>query len=599
MKNTILTKLPHFNLKPLSIHNFISMQCLILKLLRINPNGLVAFILIIMTSNSIISQNINYDYKLNNTKHVCPFCQRKYITSEIHSLSNINFDKNNNELKNIRDAIAYTITLDLWNVNAGWTVANDEECPSVENRTAKHQWRDDISIKSLSGATSLQIGNENKKSIENKFKGNYGFIYKGLIETILYRVYDKIDQNESFKNLKDEEEKQKKLEADNIILKGEVKIGNQIWMVKNLNVDKFNNGDLIPQAKTNDEWKRAAENKQPAWCYYKNDPANAIKYGKLYNWYAIDDPRGIAPSGWHLPTIEEWQELNVFLKVSSGDDKDGITGSKLKSTNDWKQNLYVSNSSNFSALPGGSRANDGYFCCQGYHGYWGSSTDKDEINALSIHMADYPNDLEKLELKKSYAVSLRCLKGEESQKKREERQKKVNEAMIKLEIEKNAKLESEAKLKTLQATPLSKEEELLLGEWTYDASDKNEKQLVEISINGSFSQTNRDAKFIVSWERYSVTVSMIYGVKVITKNQKINTQINEINGFYGIADEFLNIIVSNNKIINSNFDSKLSTDISNFLNEIISMKIETLKSSKIKLVNKKYNLSFSGKKLNR
>ena len=78
----------------------------------------------------------------------------------------------------------------------------------------------------------------------------------------------------------------------------EVKIGDQIWMVENLNVDKFRNGDIIPEAKTNEEWKKANENKQPAWCYYGNDLTYGEKYGKLYNWYAVTDQRGLAPEGY-------------------------------------------------------------------------------------------------------------------------------------------------------------------------------------------------------------------------------------------------------------------------------------------------------------
>lgn len=74
-----------------------------------------------------------------------------------------------------------------------------------------------------------------------------------------------------------------------------VTIGTQVWRTKNLDVATFRNGDSIPQAKTNEEWEKAAENQQPAWCYYNNDPANGAKYGKLYNWYAVNDSRGLAP----------------------------------------------------------------------------------------------------------------------------------------------------------------------------------------------------------------------------------------------------------------------------------------------------------------
>ncbi len=92
----------------------------------------------------------------------------------------------------------------------------------------------------------------------------------------------------------------------NIIQYNSVKIGNQVWMTENLNVDRFRNGELIPEAKTKEEWIKAGENKQPAWCYYNNDPSNGKKYGKLYNWYAVSDSRGLAPENWRIPSDKEW-----------------------------------------------------------------------------------------------------------------------------------------------------------------------------------------------------------------------------------------------------------------------------------------------------
>ena len=109
----------------------------------------------------------------------------------------------------------------------------------------------------------------------------------------------------------------------------EVKIGNQIWTSKNLDVDKFNNGDIIPEAKTVEEWKTAYKNRKPAWCYYDNDTTNGVKYGKLYNWYAVKDPRGVAPKGWHIPSKEEWLEISDYL----GGEK--LAGNKMKSTTGW------------------------------------------------------------------------------------------------------------------------------------------------------------------------------------------------------------------------------------------------------------------------
>lgn len=86
-----------------------------------------------------------------------------------------------------------------------------------------------------------------------------------------------------------------------------VKIGNQIWMTENLDVNTFRNGEEIPEARTNSQWMKAGEEQMPVWCYYNNDPLNGKKYGRLYNWHAVNDPRGLAPTGWHIPTLFDFQ----------------------------------------------------------------------------------------------------------------------------------------------------------------------------------------------------------------------------------------------------------------------------------------------------
>ncbi len=92
-----------------------------------------------------------------------------------------------------------------------------------------------------------------------------------------------------------------------------VKIGNQIWMSKNLNVDKFSNGDPIPHANSSEKFEEAEVNKQPCWIYYEGEPENGAEYGKLYNWYSVNDPRGLAPVGWRIPTDKDWNELIEHL----------------------------------------------------------------------------------------------------------------------------------------------------------------------------------------------------------------------------------------------------------------------------------------------
>lgn len=153
----------------------------------------------------------------------------------------------------------------------------------------------------------------------------------------------------------------------------EVTIGKQVWMTQNLNVDKFRNGDPIPEAKTDEEWRKAGENGEPAWCYYNNNPDNGDRYGKLYNWYAVNDPRGLAPEGWKIPSDEEWSRLADFLGGES------VAGTKMKSTDFWADYEGKSgngtNESGFSGLPGGLRGGNGTFLNVGKVGYWWSSTE--------------------------------------------------------------------------------------------------------------------------------------------------------------------------------------------------------------------------------
>ena len=148
-----------------------------------------------------------------------------------------------------------------------------------------------------------------------------------------------------------------------------VTIGSQVWMSKNLDVAKFRNGDPIPEAKTDEEWEKAGRNEQPAWCYYKNDPANGAKYGKLYNWYAVNDSRGLAPVGYHIPSDAEWTILTDYLGGEN------VAGTKMKTKSGWVKNGNGTNSSGFSGLPGGNRNNNGTFNNIGNNGNWWSSSE--------------------------------------------------------------------------------------------------------------------------------------------------------------------------------------------------------------------------------
>lgn len=150
----------------------------------------------------------------------------------------------------------------------------------------------------------------------------------------------------------------------------EVKIGDQVWMSQNLDVDRFQNGDIIFEAKTTEEWIKAGEKKMPAWCYYNNDSNNRFLYGKLYNFYAVIDSRNLAPKGWHIPTKTEWFILGEF--VGNGKYFGYVPAERLKSKNGWVR-WNGNDSSGFSGFPGGLlNRHDSYFCCLGKGAYWWS-----------------------------------------------------------------------------------------------------------------------------------------------------------------------------------------------------------------------------------
>lgn len=127
-----------------------------------------------------------------------------------------------------------------------------------------------------------------------------------------------------------------------------VSIGNQCWTKENLNVSRFLNGDEISNITGNIGWSTTTS---PAWCYYDNKSSNGAIYGKLYNHIALNDPRGIAPKGWRIPTEADYNELFNFL---GGAD---VAGKHMKVNGDgnFGQNNTGTNSSGFSALPGGWR----------------------------------------------------------------------------------------------------------------------------------------------------------------------------------------------------------------------------------------------------
>lgn len=183
-------------------------------------------------------------------------------------------------------------------------------------------------------------------------------------------------------------------------------IGMYEWATQNLSVTHFRNGDPIPEAKGEEEWIKAAEKGTPAWCYYNNDPANAATYGVLYNWYAVNDPRGINPPGWEMPTREEL--LNLMGELG----KNG--GAKLKSKTGWLDAPASSDELKFHALPAGVRYIGGLFHDRGnYANYW-TNTSRGSEHALYFSLGHKHDGIDSTGifsyLKKGAGMSVRCVR---------------------------------------------------------------------------------------------------------------------------------------------------------------------------------------------
>ncbi|MDQ3111279.1 MAG: fibrobacter succinogenes major paralogous domain-containing protein [Bacteroidota bacterium] len=196
-------------------------------------------------------------------------------------------------------------------------------------------------------------------------------------------------------------------------------IGKQEWMSENLHVSAFKNGVVINEAKTDAEWDLAGINQSPAWCYYNYDAENGKKYGKLYNWYAVNSKNGLAPKGWHVAKEKEWNVLIEYLGGSSN------AGKKLKSTTGWTLSEGLekygngSNESGFNAQPGG-QAYSGAYIHRGGTGFWGigeiglwwaADGFKDTGNAIMFSMSNYTYEVKQENYQMNRGCSVRCIKN--------------------------------------------------------------------------------------------------------------------------------------------------------------------------------------------
>lgn len=194
-----------------------------------------------------------------------------------------------------------------------------------------------------------------------------------------------------------------------------VTICSQIWQTKNLSVSKYKNGDTIPHVTDSVTWLGLTTG---AWCWYKNDSATyAATYGKLYNWYAANDPRGLAPTGYHVPTDLEW---NVLVKCIDAAADTSVTtqsttaGGALKETGtlNWATpNAGATNSSGFTGLPGGLRSStNSAFLNIGTYGYFWTATAFDATSAQYHRLNSIDANAYRNNRPKTAGLSVRCIK---------------------------------------------------------------------------------------------------------------------------------------------------------------------------------------------
>jgi uncharacterized protein (TIGR02145 family) len=195
-----------------------------------------------------------------------------------------------------------------------------------------------------------------------------------------------------------------------------VNIAGLTWSCKNLDIAYYRNGDPIPKVSNAAEWMNTTSG---AWCWYNNDSLNYSKYGKLYNWYAVDDPRGLAPAGWHVATENEWNKLIKFTDANADTVCNYCTSSQtaggpLKTIGliNWiSPNTGATNSTGFSALPGGLRSEIGNFSLARNGAYWWTANEFDTWQASYRYVLNVNATANRYYIDKRNGYSVRLVKN--------------------------------------------------------------------------------------------------------------------------------------------------------------------------------------------
>ena len=183
-------------------------------------------------------------------------------------------------------------------------------------------------------------------------------------------------------------------------------IGSQTWMAQNLRVTRYNNGDLIPNVQDAATW--AAQNETGAWSHYNNDTAYDYDLGKMYNFYATEDARGLCPEGWRMPSREDWEQLRDYLGGEA------VAASGLKATGGpyyWTEPMVGDNQYGFNAVGTGHRNQSGTFNSIGTSGVWWAST-KGTTGSIAVRMYNNTNELRIVGILRVDGAAVRCIKDE-------------------------------------------------------------------------------------------------------------------------------------------------------------------------------------------
>jgi uncharacterized protein (TIGR02145 family) len=202
-----------------------------------------------------------------------------------------------------------------------------------------------------------------------------------------------------------------------------IAIGDQIWMNENLKVTHYQDGSPIENIISKTEWRNSSSG---ALCDYNNDPLNQEIYGKLYNWFALEDSRNICPTGWHIPTHQETNELELYL-IENGYNYDGGTynnalAKSLASGYGWQSSSDFGvpgntdypakiNASGLTVLPGGYRDKNGVFHYAGSSGFlWDLGGDYNDTLAWYRNIDFRSVEAERFTASKLCGMSVRCIK---------------------------------------------------------------------------------------------------------------------------------------------------------------------------------------------